>query len=86
MWNDYLQQASGDSVAAFAAIEADVLLFSGEVLALEKDKKVADSRVRYYQKLYGEEKGLWYDRLWDSDITKTLLFLGGFYLGAQQRR
>ncbi len=81
--DSYLAAAEGDSVAATAAMEADIILFSGEVLLLERDVAVATARGDRYAEWYGIEKQSWFEKLWESEAVKTMIALTFFYLGTQ---
>jgi hypothetical protein len=62
----------------------DVLLYIA--IEQQKDLDIANARVGMYQKLYSIEKRPWYEVAWDSDVTKVVLFVGGFYLGTRAIR
>jgi hypothetical protein len=77
----YLNEAMGDSTVAVRLMETDILLFSGEVIMLEKDLKKATARGDRYSAQYEEEKGNWFERLWESDAMKTIVFVLGVWMG-----
>ena len=81
MWDSYLKEAGGDSISAHAAMESDVLLYSGEVIDLEADLRKAVARGDRLATWYDEEHGNWFERLWDSDAMKTIIFVAGVWLG-----
>ena len=58
----------------------DVLMYIA--IEQQKDLDIANARVDMYQKLYATQKRPWYEAAWDSDITKTVLFVGGVWLGS----
>ena len=81
VWNEYLKTAEGDTLTAITNMENDYNLFVIGGIALEKDLKNATSRGDRYAKQFDEERGSWFDRLWDSEVVKTLIFIAGVWLG-----
>ena len=47
----------------------------------QKDLDIANARLEQYQSLYKIEKRPWYEAVWNSDITKVVIFVGGVWLG-----
>lgn len=68
-----LAKAGGDTLMA-ALMYTEILEHDNEILTL---------RVEKYERLYETEKDPWYVVLWDSDITKGLLFVAGVYMGRE---
>ena len=62
-------------------MEADILLFSGEVIDMEADLKKAVSRGDRLAKWYNEEKGNWFERLWNR-IKFAVGLTAGVWLGS----
>jgi len=83
VFESYLAAAGNDSTAAVAAMEADIILFSGEVLVLERDLKVERASVDRYEKLYNIERGNWIEQIWNSDFMRWASFVFGVWLGTQ---
>jgi hypothetical protein len=81
VWDDYLAVAEGDSVLAHTNMESDILLFSGEVIDLEADLKKEEARSDRLSTWFAEERGNWFDRLYDSEAMKFIVFVAGVWLG-----
>lgn len=78
----YLAEAGGDTALAMAQMGSDIMLFTGDIEQLERDVRVATARADKYQTWYAAESRNWFERLWDSEVVKTLLFVLGFLAGA----
>jgi hypothetical protein len=76
-YSRWIEQAMSPDASDTTRI--DVLLYIA--IEQQKDLDIANARVEMYQKLYATEKRPWYEAAWDSDITKAVLFVGGFWLG-----
>ena len=85
VWDDYLKQAGGDSISAHMAMEADVVLFLGEVIDLEADLKKSDARGDRLAKWHDEAVGGWFEQLWGRIKFAVGLTIGlwlGVYAGS----
>ena len=83
MLDNYLAIAEGDTVAAVTAMETDILLMSDEMIHFKRDLSVAEARVTRYSSWYANERGNWFERLWESEAIKTMIAIAFFYLGTQ---
>lgn len=81
VWTDYLSKAEGDTVTALTNMESDYMMFVDEGIRLETDLLKANARGDRYAKQFMEERGNWFERTWDSDAIKTLIFIAGVWLG-----
>ena len=78
-----LDRANGDLELALKYLGEDVVLFSGEVIVLERDVQIANNTVAVLQEYKEAVEPGFLEKLSNSTVFKVTLFVGGVWLGRE---
>ena len=80
---DALARADGDTTAAMLLMAEDTLLLTDSSIQLERDLRVANAWGELLEKRAKLTDPPWWEQLWNSNLTKVLLFCFGAWVGTE---